>query len=88
MKLSLLAFIPLFVASLTGCPQAVASVVPDVALVECVIIDALKSAPVSQIVTDCGADAVTVVTTLLATKSPDVASTPAHREALARDSGK
>lgn len=88
MKLSLLAFIPLFVASLTGCPQAAASVVPDVALVECVIVDALKSAPISQIVTDCGADAVTVVTTLLATKSPDVASTPAHKEALARDAGK
>ena len=87
MKLGLIALLALACA---GCPQAAASVVPDVALVECVVVDAIKQAPLAQIVTDCSADALAVVTVLLAAKSPEVTASPAHSEALARstDAGK
>jgi hypothetical protein len=88
MKLGLIALLALACA---GCPQAAASIVPDVALVECIVVDAaVKHAPIAQIATDCSADALAVITVLLAAKSPEVTSSPAHSEALARsaDAGK
>ena len=66
---------------LTGCPQAVAVVPPSVQTLTCIATDVVAAKTLAQIISDCGGDAVAIITAILTSTDPAVTSSSAYAEA-------